>query len=409
MSPAEATFDLFEALALDPADDGWTTPDTAISDPGYMFPYLDDGRELIPDEPFRGSGIALEEAEAQAAAQNLFRATPSPCHSATSQGFFKTLSRSQVSKPQLRSKNKRKRIAETKAHLLNEISNSISPLPENIPSRWTFKDFTTTMNDIFSGRAFKRDSEGSRPIFKFGKEDPKVDRGERISMGSIGSVTTIKTTETVLHHRNSRSPFMDSGYSTPRTVSNFSLPLPTSPVQRDGFVAKRPSSETTPARPRADTPRMTFEDLLFPSPPPKRNRRLSPLEAPLQPIPERLTTVLPPLDSANTPHELFVPTEGEPKPGYITLSSTPFSLTSPPFRHGPIRVDRRRMNFSPEEAGLDWTAFQMAMLGVMDDHDTENDDADWRLGEAELGEMTSWFSGFGFGIGKMVKEVCVEE
>jgi hypothetical protein len=116
------------------------------------------------------------------------------------------------------------------------------------------------------------------------------------------------------------------------------------------------------------------------------------------------------LDSTNTPHELFIPAEGEPKPGYITLSSTPFSLTSPPFRHGPIRVDRRRKNFSPEEEGLDWTAFQMAILGVMDDdRDTEKDEEDWRLGEAELGEITSWFSGFGFGIGKMVKEVCGEE
>jgi hypothetical protein len=51
---------------------------------------------------------------------------------------------------------------------------------------------------------------------------------------------------------------------------------------------------------------------------------------------------------------------------------------------------------------LDWTAFQIAILGTTDEDHEGSDEA--QLDEAELDDITLWFSDFGFGVGRLVKE-----
>ncbi|PSS08610.1 hypothetical protein M430DRAFT_61775, partial [Amorphotheca resinae ATCC 22711] len=89
-------------------------------------------------------------------------------------------------------------------------------------------------------------------------------------------------------------------------------------------------------------------------------------------------------------------------PSCIALSSTPFTLTSPLFRHGPIRLEQRKKKSSLEKEALDWTAFQIAILGTTDEDHEGSDEA--QLDEAELDDITLWFSDFGFGVGRLVKE-----
>jgi hypothetical protein len=114
----------------------------------------------------------------------------------------------------------------------------------------------------------------------------------------------------------------------------------------------------------------------------------------------------------------------------IELHSTPYTLTSPLYRHGSIRLYVSRSKKSngrnttgfkssqaalarkggAREAELDWTAYQMAISGGTGDYymaghipsvsDLEDD-------EGELEEIEAWFEGFGFGprgLGDMIKE-----
>ncbi|KAK4449223.1 hypothetical protein QBC34DRAFT_93723 [Podospora aff. communis PSN243] len=87
---------------------------------------------------------------------------------------------------------------------------------------------------------------------------------------------------------------------------------------------------------------------------------------------------------------------------YIYLQSTPFTLTAPSFRHGPIRIAKPDRTIGQLAAAvddtLDWTAFQMAIIGGAGDFFTEATDYS-RPSDSELDErdeMATWFAEFGF-------------
>ncbi|KAL2125427.1 hypothetical protein VTJ04DRAFT_1792 [Mycothermus thermophilus] len=87
---------------------------------------------------------------------------------------------------------------------------------------------------------------------------------------------------------------------------------------------------------------------------------------------------------------------------YIYLASNPYTMTMPTFRHGPIRLDKEELNIDNPAAAvddtLDWTAFQMAILGGAGDFFSEPTDYS-RPSERELDELeelTTWFQSFGF-------------
>ena len=153
-----------------------------------------------------------------------------------------------------------------------------------------------------------------------------------------------------------------------------------------------------------------------PLPPPMKSspmhRRLPSRQLPPLPtIPEIVTT---------GPEEATpAPTSALPTPlsanskahsdDYVFLRSNPYTLTMPAFRHGQIRLAKADLPIGKLAAAvddtLDWTAFQMAILGGAGDFFSEPTDYS-RPSEAELDELeelVSWFGSFGFqGSGAMI-------
>lgn len=87
------------------------------------------------------------------------------------------------------------------------------------------------------------------------------------------------------------------------------------------------------------------------------------------------------------------------------LKSTPYSLTSPTFRHGHISFSKSEMGKGAltMDDTLDWTAFQMAILGAGDMMPEVYDDEDPRFNE----EVFRWFDSFGFdSYGSLVPETA---
>ncbi|KAL4730792.1 hypothetical protein ACLX1H_002832 [Fusarium chlamydosporum] len=80
---------------------------------------------------------------------------------------------------------------------------------------------------------------------------------------------------------------------------------------------------------------------------------------------------------------------------YFYLKSTPYTLTKPSFRHGPITLAKAEVGKGVKtmDDTLDWTAFQMAILGGAGDF-FQDMSADEDTKQAE--EITSWFDTFGF-------------
>ncbi|EQL03517.1 hypothetical protein G6O67_007504 [Ophiocordyceps sinensis] len=180
-------------------------------------------------------------------------------------------------------------------------------------------------------------------------------------------------------------------------------------VVRTDFQAPKGAA---PQNDEADgTAAITIGDLAFPSPPSKSNSRPGARTA----QPARLPTI----------HEAFcaapgslrrrpgtrrrcrarqetVEDKGEGKPKEkeerIYLKSTPLSSANRAFRHGPISFERpeagkRKGCAEDVDETVDWTAFQMAILGGAGDlmsglyEDDQNQMAD---------DMAEWFETFGF-------------
>ena len=80
---------------------------------------------------------------------------------------------------------------------------------------------------------------------------------------------------------------------------------------------------------------------------------------------------------------------------YFYLKSTPYTLTKPSFRHGPITLAKAEVGKGVKtmDDTLDWTAFQMAILGGAGDFFQDMSiDEDTK----QVEEIASWFDTFGF-------------
>ncbi|KAI1137089.1 hypothetical protein F5Y05DRAFT_414254 [Hypoxylon sp. FL0543] len=84
---------------------------------------------------------------------------------------------------------------------------------------------------------------------------------------------------------------------------------------------------------------------------------------------------------------------------YVFLQASPCSMTSPKFRHGPIRLAKcdlmADMKLGADD-GLDWTAFQMAISGGAGDFFSESDDIIRRREAEEIEELVNWFDSWNF-------------
>ncbi|KAI8959671.1 hypothetical protein F5Y11DRAFT_296092 [Daldinia sp. FL1419] len=84
---------------------------------------------------------------------------------------------------------------------------------------------------------------------------------------------------------------------------------------------------------------------------------------------------------------------------YVFLQSSPCSMTSPIFRHGPIRLAKSDLIADVKigaDDGLDWTAFQMAISGGAGDWFSESDDIIRRREAEEAEEIAEWFGSWKF-------------
>ncbi|KAK4167274.1 hypothetical protein QBC43DRAFT_10106 [Cladorrhinum sp. PSN259] len=134
-----------------------------------------------------------------------------------------------------------------------------------------------------------------------------------------------------------------------------------------------------------------------PSKPPMHRRFPS---APLPTIPE--ITAMTPTTPINPP-QTAAPVPVRPESDeYVYLESTPYTVTVPSFKHGPIRLAKADLPIGKLAAAvddtLDWTAFQMAIIGGAGDFFSEPTDYS-RPSEADLDdldEIYTWFRGFGF-------------
>ncbi|KAK0734944.1 hypothetical protein B0T26DRAFT_746787 [Lasiosphaeria miniovina] len=139
------------------------------------------------------------------------------------------------------------------------------------------------------------------------------------------------------------------------------------------------------------------------SPPMKMHRRLPSRQLPPLPtIPEVIATG--PENAVLSPTSVPPPPWGSTskinKDDFVFYSSTPFTFNMPTFRHGDIRLAKADMPMGKlaVDDTLDWTAFQMAILGGANDFFSEPTDYS-RPSDAELDErddLVGWFAGFGF-------------
>jgi hypothetical protein len=87
---------------------------------------------------------------------------------------------------------------------------------------------------------------------------------------------------------------------------------------------------------------------------------------------------------------------------HVFLQSSPQTLTVPSFRHGPIRFDKSDLMPEPDpklgaDDGLDWTAFQMAILGGAGDWNSDSDDTIRRREAEEVSDLVDWWNTWSFG------------
>jgi hypothetical protein len=204
-----------------------------------------------------------------------------------------------------------------------------------------------------------------------------------------------------------------SGQAEGQAEDQPSLPLqqPDSPTAKsyhgDDEEGTLPIMMIVEDEPTAQSPPAEAKLLSSPMPPPMKtplHRRMPSRQLPPLPtIPEIITT---------GPEEATLsPTSAPQQPGsaskinsddYVFLNSTPYTLTMPAFRHGQIRLAKADLPIGKLAAAvddtLDWTAFQMAILGGAGDFFSEPTDYS-RPSEAELDELeelTTWFGSFGF-------------
>ncbi|KAI0126565.1 hypothetical protein BJ170DRAFT_411340 [Xylariales sp. AK1849] len=84
---------------------------------------------------------------------------------------------------------------------------------------------------------------------------------------------------------------------------------------------------------------------------------------------------------------------------YVFFRSSPFSVTAPRFRHGPIRLAKSDLYPDPKlggDDGLDWTAFQMAILGGAGDYFTDSEHIIRRQEAEDIEALQDWWDEWHF-------------
>ncbi|GKT64642.1 hypothetical protein ColTof4_07038 [Colletotrichum tofieldiae] len=176
--------------------------------------------------------------------------------------------------------------------------------------------------------------------------------------------------------------------------------------ERPGFVVKEKSPRrkkpVTKEEYEAEDP-LANGEVDVPPPPAKNPARfLARPQAPLLPtIPEVVITTpeiggIPTDGSSKTAGRGFAPVDED---DFVFFQSTNYTLNHPAFRHGQIRFPKsevvKGMKFDPDDT-LDWTAFQMAILGGAGYLFSDSTDFSQPSENEEVADLAAWFDGFGF-------------
>jgi hypothetical protein len=417
-----STFDLLEALSIDPIDED-TTPTQSVRslEISDMEDISGDIDQLVreTDRAFQAVGNALE--DAKAATQGRWESSlakrpvtiPRVLLKNNSRFPILPLSKSPLSRSVSVTKSKRKKPVQKRRNILGRALRAAPPPPANTPTRWTLTDVTTNVVDVFSGKMFRTEVDEMLTPSRIQqiKEARGVESDRKVSAESSRTTATDGSTPTEPFHLESLSSRIDAAQVHSSPFPSPVLPPPATPNPTRDLHGKNGAVKFTNAStPPRDNSSMVINDLTFPSPPrPTRSRSNSRVALVLPAIPEVSPLTLLP-NRAPRPTSKLPQVRLQQVQNHILLPSTPFSLTSPSFRHGPIRVERilkypHDLSPEPEEDPLDWTAFQMAIQGTMNDSRSADDaDDEWETDEAELDAIMNWWEGFGFqGFGRLAQ------
>lgn len=427
-------FDIDSTLAANTIDDD-KTPTQSLKDTesATMDELSDNVEQLIreTDEAFKAIGTALADAKAAtqgwhdqptapvkppALARGVSRREPRPSN---------VTSRIPVHRVVSVSKGKKKRQIKKTTNLFGRVVHKVPPPPANTPARWTLTDVTTNM---FSGKMFRTEVDEMLTPGRIQQQlkNNQDEKDRKVSMESTTSFGTDGSTPT--------EPFHLESLGSRIAAVNLAA------VQRDLPLASNPdppllSTQMKPATPhtafptphtmvdtialpsgRSEMERMVFDNFSFPDPPPPIPPRAA--RRPSAPRATQMLPTIPEVSSLNiipTKHLSTSTSSNSTHPSLSILSpptviflpSTHYTLTSPLFLHGPIRLERLLRNgkgSSPEEEALDWIAFQMAISGTIQDEKTSDlrNNAELEADEAEIDNLIAWWASFGFeGYGRM--------
>jgi hypothetical protein len=405
----------------------------------------------------------------------------------------KYIARKQIKVPITRhasvSKPKRKKSSKVKAKSSKNRKLALQthgPFITHSP-RWTLTEVTGNMAELFGGRIFGRleademlKPDGHSRYADGNPQDSNAKQSFETSSGGSTDEVLSSAEPSYLDDLPSRlGNTRIISDNTEESISPRPPPPPPIPNDNDRHRIERVNMDTSvkinllPSSSRAPPPDqndlLQFGNLKFPAPPQRSPRSRSATRATnLATIPE-VSPVIPnkesPLSSAissGTVSQNSVASPGSERMvatallntaiqrGFQSksqkqseaenaqlLKSTPYSMTSPLFKHGairlnkadktekssfiysgsgdPMRVGTLRRNLEDEQPGaLDWTAFQMAISGgagdfLMGGEDVESSFKMMQDMEDEINDILEWWDSFGFsdknkGCGKIVQE-----
>lgn len=258
---------------------------------------------------------------------------------------------------------------------------------------WT--DATYSMVDALSGKLFKTEVDEMLSPGKLEQLRYEI----RAKKASLDLEEGREQTEvTLIEPMPSESLSSRVSTATARISTPPVSPLPPPAIPRKNAARKMSRASNFERK-------MLFEDMSFPTPPcmptssleytsnaslPTIHEQKHMSSSPVYPKAPNL--VRPLLSRQSTSSQLVLP-------------STPYTLTSPLFRHGPIVIDRphlKREDVRADES-LDWTAFQMAIAGTTNE-EYNADEVEQIFDEAELDDLAEWWDRFGMGLGDMAVE-----
>ncbi|CAM1504730.1 Fc.00g023210.m01.CDS01 [Cosmosporella sp. VM-42] len=285
--------------------------------------------------------------------------------------------------------------------------------------RWTLSENVT---DILTGQRFRRIeademlTPGRIEELRRTREAARLNENQLAPRKSSDSARSVRsdTTETPVepfHLQDLPSRIGASGMKT--TTTNIEPSPPSIPpdqdvihrdfsLQSDELKGKQylysPLDGIPPPSPKSPLPRLPSKSLTRSSAK-KQKRKLAT-------IPEVMVTTpdnrqLKPSTNRRSRKKSL---KSEQNDEFFYFQSTPYTLTHPGFRHGPITFPKAEVGKGAKtmDDTLDWTAFQMAILGgagdLFPDTSLEEDSK-----QAE--DIISWFDSFGFEThGKLIPE-----